>query len=140
MDWSDRMNRDGCQILLPSDRRLRPFVGRLWSEWSYWRSDIRVCLLVDNNDVLWKNIVVHLPNDGFLYVDEALLPVLANDRRNPRHMNDCSEGWAYLDKCLWPKPVPFEDFTRKWFGHDIGDQKTSTPDPLQQCEQCLRCP
>jgi hypothetical protein len=35
-----------------------------------WRSDIRTCVLRDNKNVLWKNVVIHLPNDGFFSVDE----------------------------------------------------------------------
>jgi hypothetical protein len=82
-----------------------------------WCSDIRMCVLRDNKNVLWKNVVIHLPNDGFLYVDESRLPVLAANRRNECHLNTYSEGWAYLDQHVWSKLVPFEDFSRKWFGY-----------------------
>ena len=95
LDWSNRVNREGCPIMLPTLQEVQEATegtAPLPIDYSrnglIWRSDIRVCLLVDHKDVLWKNLVVHLPNDGFFYVDEALLPVLAKDKRNARHMNN----------------------------------------------------
>ena len=150
LDWLNRVNRDGCPITLPTLQEVQEATqGNVPLPIDYdrdgliWRSDIRVCLLVDHKDVLWKNLVVHLPNDGFFYVDEALLPVLAKDKRNARHMNSCSEGWAYLDKCLWPKLFPFEEFARKWFGYD-GNKKPQRQilynDVNNRVDICLRCP
>lgn len=127
--WFKRVSREGCPITLPTLQDVQaateanvPLPIDYDRDGLIWRSDIRVCLLVDNKDVLWKIFVVNIPNDGFFYVDEALLPVLASDKRNARHMNNCSEGWAYLDKCLWPKLIPFEEFARKWFGYDGHDK------------------
>ena len=56
-----------------------------------WRSDYRICQLTDTQGV-WNNLVIHLPNDGFFCVAESLLPVLASNRRNARHMQTCREG------------------------------------------------
>lgn len=152
LDWSNRVNREGCPITLPTLQEVQaategsvPLPIDYGRDGLIWRSDIRVCLLVDNMDVLWKNLVLYLPNDGFFYVDEALLPVLAKDKRNPRHMNSCSEGWAYLDKCLWPKLIPFEEFARKWFGYDDDDNKKLQRQILyndvnNRMDVCLRCP
>ena len=62
-----------------------------------WRSDFRICISYDNNAVQWKRLVLHFPNDGFFYVDEKLLPVLASNRRNEKHMGTCSNG-LYLEQ------------------------------------------
>jgi hypothetical protein len=83
-----------------------------------WRSDFRICISYDNKKNVYNNLVINLPNDGFFYVNESLLPVLAVDRRNKRHMNTCSEGWAYLDHSVWPKLERFEQFAREWYGYD----------------------
>ena len=152
LDWSNRVNREGCPIALPTLPEVQeatngtvPLSIDYVRDGLIWRSDIRVCLLVDDKDVLWKSLVVHLPNDGFFYVDEALLPMLAKDKRNPRHMNTCSEGWAYLDKCLWPKLILFEEFARNWFGYDGDDNKKLQRQILyndvnNRMDICLRCP
>jgi hypothetical protein len=152
LEWSNRVNREGCPISLPTLQEVQaategnaPLPIDYVRDGLIWRSDIRVCLLVDHKDVLWKHFLVHLPNDGFFYVNEALLPVLAKDKRNARHMNTRSEGWAYLDKCLWPKLIPFEKFARKWFGYDNDDNKKLQRQILynefnNQMDICFRCP
>jgi hypothetical protein len=62
--------------------------------------------------------VVHLPSDGFFYVKESLLPVLAINQHNARHMETCSEGWACLNQTVWPELEAFEEVAREWFGYD----------------------
>ena len=152
MSWSSRVSRESCPITLPTFQEVQAAEGGnvplpidYDRDGLTWRSDIRICLLVDNKDVLWKNFVVHLPNDGFFYVDEGLLPVLATDERNSRHMKSCSEGWAYLDQCLWPKLAPFEIFARQWFGYNDDDNKKLQRqilynDVKNRMDICLRCP
>jgi hypothetical protein len=109
-----------------------------------WRSDVRVCFFKDHKTAPnWKNLVVHLPNDGFFYVAESLLPVLAVNKRNVLHLNTCSEGWAYLDKCLWPKLKPFEQFARDWFGYDETNKlqrQIMYNDASNRMDISLRCP
>ena len=139
MSWTAHVQREGFPTqLLPSFRAVEAATKNAHIcaiEYSrdgrQWRSDIGVCLYVDSRGVTQKNFVVHLPNDGFsnvdesllpnddfFYVDESLLPVLATNNSNPKHMNTCSEGWAYLHQDLWQKLTPFEKFARQWFGYD----------------------
>jgi hypothetical protein len=105
-----------------------------------WRSDYRICQLTDTQGV-WNNLVIHLPNDGFFYVAENLLPVLAS--RNARDMQTCSEGWAYLEQTVWPELDPFEDFARAWYGYDA-EKKLQRHilynDTSNRMDICLRCP
>lgn len=92
---------------------------------------------------VWNNLVIHLPNDGFFYVAENLLPVLASNRRNARQMQTCSEGWAYLDETVWPKLDPFEDFARSWYGYDAKkklQRQILYNDTNNRMDICLRCP
>jgi hypothetical protein len=107
-----------------------------------WRSDVRMSILDDNN-VDWKNVVIHLPNDGFFYVEESLLPVLATNCRNERHMKTCSEGWAYLDSQVWPKLARFEIFACNWFGYDPSkklQRQIMYNDISNRLDISLRCP
>lgn len=152
--WTECVQREGFPIQLPSFQAVEaatanalPIQGTIPIDYSRdgldWRSDIRVCLSVDSRGVMWKNFVVHLPNDGFFYVDESLLPVLATNKRNPKHMNTCSEGWAYLDQCLWPKLMPFEQFARQWFGYDDTkklQRQIMYNDVSNRMDVSLRCP
>jgi len=107
-----------------------------------WRSDVRTCGHIDKG-VAWTNVVIHLPNDGFFYVEESLLPVVASNRRNERHMNTCSEGWAYLDQQIWPKLAPFEDFARDWFGYGPSkklQRQIMYHDTSNRLDISVRCP
>ena len=141
----------GC-AMLPSVDQVRAIVGpgdtgsiamNYARDGLTWRSDIRTCVLRDNKNVLWKNVVIHFPNDGFFYVDEGLLPVIATNRRNERHLNTCSEGWVYLDQHVWTKLVPFEDFARKWFGYDPSkklQRQIEYNDTSNRMGISIRCP
>lgn len=83
-----------------------------------WRSDYRICQLTDSQGV-WNNLVIRLRNDVFFYVAENLLPVLASNRRNSRHLQTCSEGWAYIPGAHYLAEVElFEDFASAWYGYD----------------------
>ena len=82
-----------------------------------WRSDYRICILEDCRGS-WANLFIHLPNDGFFYVEESLLDVLKSDCPNIRHENACREGWAYLEASVWPKLKDFETFACTWYGYD----------------------
>ena len=58
-------------------------------------------------------------------------------------MNTCSEGWAYLDKQIWPKLAPFEDFARNWFGYDPSkklQRQIMYNDTSNRLDISLRCP
>jgi len=108
-----------------------------------WRSDVRTCVLLDNKNVLWKNVVIHLPNDGFFYVEESLLPVLATNCDNDRHRNSCFKGWAYLDSEIWPKLARFENFARDWFGYDSSkklQRQIMYNDNANRLDMSFRCP
>lgn len=82
-----------------------------------WRSDFRIFVVYDGKGTSKKSLTLHLPNDGFFYVAESLLPVLASGRVNDKDP-DHRDGWAFLDQCLWPKLEHFEKYARKWFGYD----------------------
>ena len=82
-----------------------------------WRSDYHIRIRCMADDTMMRKLVIHLPNDGFFYVDERILPVLVSDRRNDRHLTTCAEGWAFLDAVIWPKLAPFENWARQWFGY-----------------------
>lgn len=107
-----------------------------------WRSDVRTCVFFRKN-VLWKNVVIHLPNDGFFYVEESLLPVLATNRDNDRHRNSCFGGWAYLKTEIWPKLARFENFARDWFGYHSSkklERQIMYNDIANRLDISFRCP
>jgi hypothetical protein len=82
-----------------------------------WRSDclVRVIKQVKSDK---RRLVIHLPNDGYLYVSEDLLPVMMKDQANDRHLKTCPKGWAILEPEIWAKLTAIEDFARDWFGYD----------------------
>ena len=104
-----------------------------------WRSDVRTCVLQDKKNVQWTNVVIHLPNDGFFYVEESL----ATNCDNDRHRNSCFEGWAYLDSEIWPKLARFENFARDWFGYDSSkklQRQIMYNDIANRLDVSFRCP
>ena len=108
-----------------------------------WRSDynIHIRRLTDGTKV--RKLVVHLPNDGYFYVDEELLPVLCSSQRNERYIKTCPNGWAYLDKAIWSKLIPFETWARQWFGYTEGQilqRQILYNDAKNRMDICLRCP
>lgn len=108
-----------------------------------WRSDVLTCILPDNKNALWENIVIHLPNGWLFCVDGSLLPMLVTNRRDERPMNACSEGWAYLDRQIWPKLAFFENFSRNWFGYDRSkklQRQIMYNETLNRFDISLRCP
>jgi hypothetical protein len=147
--WTNRLSKKGTPII-PSFAQVQAATDATVAiavdydrDGLTWRSDYRIVISHDSKNNVWKNLVVHLPNDGFFYVDESLLPVLAGGRRNVRHMNTCSEGWAYLDQCLWPKLERFEKFAREWYGYN-DTQKLQRQilynDTSNRMDISLRCP
>jgi hypothetical protein len=109
-----------------------------------WRSDYQI--LIRRQSQMRgqvRRLVLHLPNDGFFYVAESLLPVLLSNRRNERHLKTCSEGWAYLDHIVWPKLAAFEQFARDWFGYDNSKKLRRLimyNDLNNRMDICLPCP
>jgi hypothetical protein len=107
-----------------------------------WRSDCHVEVL-SKGAVPLRRLVLHFPNDGFFYVDESLLPVLAGDQCNDRHENTCREGWAFLDQQVWPKLTAFETFVREWFGYDESNKiqrQIVYHGDENRMDICLLCP
>jgi hypothetical protein len=113
-----------------------------------WRSDYQIHIRRQSQargQCEVRRLVLHLPNDGFFYVAESLLPVLVSNRRNERHLKTCSEGWAYLDQNVWPKLAAFEQFARDWFGYDNDNSKKLRRlimynDLNNRMDICLLCP
>jgi hypothetical protein len=71
-----------------------------------------------------KIVIIHLPNDGFFYVNEEAVvnqfvgEIKKKGQKNNRHKDTCYEGWAVLEKTIWNKLKPFETFMAEWFGGD----------------------
>jgi len=72
---------------------------------------------------LMKILIVHLPNDGFFYVNEDAVKefvgqIKKKGQKNNRHKNTCFEDWVVLEKTIWNKLQPFETFMAQWCGED----------------------
>jgi hypothetical protein len=71
-----------------------------------------------------KTLVIHLPNDGYFYINGVQMEeflrgkVKQADIPNSRHKKNCPEGWSVLDKNVWKKVAPFEEFMVYWFGDE----------------------
>jgi len=145
--WNDRVHG---QNLIPTFETVRAAAATTVAEeveydrdGLVWRSDyhIRIQRMADGTMV--RKLVIHLPNDGYFYVSEQLLPVLVSGRRNDRHLNTCPEGWAYLDAVVWPKLAPFENWARRWFGFiecQTLRRQILYNDLNNRMDICLKCP
>jgi hypothetical protein len=74
---------------------------------------------------------------------QSLLPALASDQRNYRHMHTCREGWAFLDQQVWSKLTAFETFVREWFGFDESKKNRVQivyHDDANRMYICVLCP
>jgi len=153
--WATQLNEytesnRGGFVILPSVDQVRayptptpPIECDYTRDGLKWRSDVRTCFQAKHYG-LWKNVVIHFPNDGFFYVDETLLPLLTTNNVNARHMKTCKEGWAYLNEEVWTELAPFEDFARKWFGYDDPSKKLQRQimynDTANRMDISIRCP
>ena len=148
--WKLRLNAEEAPILPSFDEVKNATTDTKRQELRYekdglvWRSDYFVRVIRGKKPrVLIRRLVLHFPNDGFFYVEESLLPILASGHNNERHLEDAAGGWAYLDKEVWTKLTAFEEFARDWFGY--GREKKLQRQILYNDEQnrmdiCMRCP
>lgn len=88
--------------------------------------------------IVEHRLVIHLPNDGFVYVEGSVESVqrikktgVVNDRHEQRN------GWALVEPEAWDKLAPFEESARQWFGY-ASDQKIATHAPLQRRHESPR--
>jgi hypothetical protein len=49
-----------------------------------WRSDCFVRIIKQSDQLHERRLIIHLPNDGYFYVSEDLLPVMMKDQANGR--------------------------------------------------------
>ncbi|CAB9531925.1 hypothetical protein SEMRO_4307_G353690.1 [Seminavis robusta] len=75
-----------------------------------------------------KTLVIHLPNDGYFYLngtkmEEFLGKVKKAGVPNSRHRNTCHKGWAQLEKTVLDKLFPFQAFMVAWFGGNHAPQR-----------------
>ena len=75
-----------------------------------------------------KKLVIHLPNDGYFYIngvqmEEFLGKVKRANVPNNRHRSTCHQGWSLLDKNVWGKIGPFETFMGSWFGENYTPER-----------------
>lgn len=78
---------------------------------------------------LMKKLVIHLPNDGFFYVNEEAMSDFVGKikkvgQKNNRHKKtNCYEGWTVMEKTIWDKLKPFENFMVKWCGEEYDQDR-----------------
>ena len=93
-----------------------------------WSCEYFVKTWVSKADNLMKILVIHLPNDGFFYVneyavDEIVGKIKKKGQKNSRHKHTCFEDWVVLEKTIWNKLKPFETFMATWCGNDYDPQR-----------------
>jgi hypothetical protein len=110
----------------------------------FWRSNWRVLVpgkVVGKKLVVEHRLVIRLPNNGFFYVEESVLPIKKSGIENDRHTE--REGWAIVDPEAWTELGPFEIIARKWFGYN-DDQKLRRMilynSTANRVDNCLLCP
>jgi hypothetical protein len=99
-----------------------------------WRADWRINLRTKKVNGLYqtrRTLVIHLPNDGYLHVNEEALKsrtrtVKNTGRLNPRHLKNCKDGWAELEHEVWGKLAAFETYMVEWFGEPRARNATRT--------------
>jgi len=93
-----------------------------------WSSEVFVKTWESRSGYLMKTLVIHLPNDGFFYVNEAAVSNIVGEikkdgQKNNRHKNTCYEGWTVLEKTIWDRLKPFETFMAKWCGEEYDQDR-----------------
>ena len=93
-----------------------------------WSCEYFVKTWVSKAGNLMKVLSIHLPNEGFFYVNEASVDEFVGKtkkkgQKNSRHKNTCYEDWAVIEKTIWNKLKPFETFMAKWCGDDYDQRR-----------------
>lgn len=75
-----------------------------------------------------KTLVIHLPNDGYFYIngtemEKFLGKVDKRDVLNGRRRNTCYDGWKKLNKQVWGQLSPFKSFMLNWFGANVDENR-----------------
>jgi hypothetical protein len=89
-----------------------------------WQCEYSVKIRQSTKNIPMKTLVIHLPNDGYFYINGEKMEVFLGGKVkrantfNNRHKNACHAGWSVLDKKVWEKVAPFEKFMISWFGKD----------------------
>jgi hypothetical protein len=111
-----------------------------------WHSDCQIHVRQERRrggeHVCVRRLVLQFPNDGFFYVDESLLDLLARNKHNERHAKNCPDGWAYLNGVVWPKLAAFDTFAREWFGYDASKKlrkQIMYNDDANRMDICVLC-
>jgi hypothetical protein len=149
--WASAFETSGLELPKPGEKSPNPTVLRYGHDGVKWRSDWRVIVEYDTSakgdPIVEHRLVIHLPNDGFFYVEESVESVLkikktaiVNDRHEQRN------GWALVDPEAWGELAPFEEFARQWFGYTDGEKLrrmilyNATSNRLDICLQCAKNP
>jgi hypothetical protein len=86
-----------------------------------WRSDYFISARADR-----KTLVVHLANDGFLYISDKDMESVQLGKPSDRHPTD-PDGWAGLKtsrrEAAWKELEDFTLFADKWFGSSVEYRK-----------------
>ena len=93
-----------------------------------WSCEYFVKTWVSRTGNLMKILVVHLPNEGFFYVNEDAVEEIVGTikkkgQKNSRHEHTCFDDWVVLEKTIWDKLKPFETFMATWCGNDYDPQR-----------------
>lgn len=93
-----------------------------------WSCEYFVKTWLSQTGNLMKILIIHLPNDGFFFVNEDAVNEFVGEikkkgQKNNRHKNTCWEDWAVLEKTIWNKLAPFETFMAKWCGDDYDQHR-----------------
>jgi hypothetical protein len=93
-----------------------------------WECEYSVKVRESANGNTRKTLVIHLPNDGYFYIngvqmEEFLGKVKKANVPNNRHRNPCHQGWSLLEKNVWEKIRPFDTFMVSWFGENYTPER-----------------
>jgi len=93
-----------------------------------WECEFSVKTRQMLSGVTQKTLVVHMPNDGYFYIngtemEKFLGKVDKTGMLNARHRNTCYDGWKKLNKQVWEQLTPFKEFMLGWFGVDTDENR-----------------
>jgi hypothetical protein len=85
-----------------------------------WECEYSVKVRESANGNTWKTLVIHLPNDGYFYINGVQMEEFLRkaDIPNNHHRNTRHQGWSLLKKTIWEKILPVETFMVAWFGEN----------------------
>lgn len=89
----------------------------------YWECKYSVKVRESRKGDTRKTLVIHLPNDGYFYINGMQMEEFLGKAKKVSIPNNRHQGWPLLDKNVWEKIRPFQTFMAAWFGENYAAER-----------------